>query len=447
MTSTNPLAIVILAAGLGTRMKSAIPKAMHKLAGRPLIGWLLETAEDLSPEKIVVVVGPGMDDLSAAVAPHTAVIQKDRRGTGDAIRAALPALAGFNGDVLILLGDMPLITLATLRALIESRGKGPKFGLSVLGAEYEDTPAFGRIIQNIDGSLQKIVEHRDASDEEREINLCNTGAFCVDGSKLASWVEKIGTNNAQKEYYITDLPVIAAAEGIKTAVCVTHNESEVHGVNSREDLALLEAMVQDELRLQAMQDGATLIDPDSVYFSFDTSLGQDVVVEPNVFFGPGVDIADNVTIHAFSHLEGVTVASNAAIGPFARLRVGSQIDEGVTVGNFTEINRTHMKANAKSKHLCYLGDAVIGENSNIGAGTVIANYDGFDKNKTVLGRAVFIGSNSTLIAPLTIGSGAIIAGGSVITDDIPADALGLARGKQIIREDWAAEFRQRKAKK
>lgn len=447
MSARDSLAVVILAAGMGTRMKSTRPKVMHPLAGRPLIHWLLETVEDLSPEKTVVVVGPGMDDLTNAVKPHTAVIQKDRRGTGDAVRAALPALEGFKGDVLILLGDMPLITLGTLEKLIETRRANEKFGLSVLGAEYDDPPAFGRLIQNIDGTLEKIVEHRDATDEEREIRLCNTGAFCVRADKLAGWVAKIGTNNAQKEYYITDLPVIAAADGFKTAVCVTQNEGEVYGVNSREDLAALEMMVQDELRAAAMENGATLMDPDSVYFSFDTELGQDVTVEPHVFFGPGVSVADNVTIHAFSHLEGVQVDSGAAIGPYARLRVGSKIGADVTIGNFIEVNRTEMKPGAKAKHLGYLGDAVIGEKSNIGAGTVIANYDGFDKNPTTLGKGVFIGSNATLIAPLTIGEGAIVAGGSTITDNIAPNALGLAREKQMVRDGWAEEFRKRKAKK
>jgi bifunctional UDP-N-acetylglucosamine pyrophosphorylase / glucosamine-1-phosphate N-acetyltransferase len=331
--------------------------------------------------------------------------------------------------------------------LIETRRSDSKFGLAVLGAEYEETPAFGRLIQNIDGTLKKIVEHRDATDEEREINLCNTGAFCVRGDKLAAWVNKIGTNNAQKEYYITDLPVIAMADGFKTAVSVAHNETEVQGVNSREDLAALEMMIQDELRHMAFEGGATLQNPDSVYFAFDTEIGKDVTIEPNVYFGAGVTVGDNVTIHAFSYIEGATIANNVSIGPFARIRVGSTLDENVTVGNFIEVNRTHMKAGAKAKHLCYLGDAVIGEKSNIGAGTVIANYDGFDKNETTLGKGVFVGSNSTLIAPLKIGDGAIIAGGSVITDNIPADGLGLAREKQITREGWAAEFRKRKAKK
>lgn len=447
MTHRDSLAVVILAAGQGTRMKSTHPKAMHKLAGRPLMGWLLETVKDLSPEKIIVVIGPDMDGLAQEVSPYQTVIQKNRQGTGDAVRTALSELKDFSGDVLILLGDMPLITLGTLEKLIETRHAHEKIGLAVLGAEYDDPPAFGRLIQNIDGTLKRIVEFKDATDEEREISLCNTGAFCVRGDKLASWVSQIGTDNAQKEYYITDLPVIAAGDGFKTAVCVTQNESEVMGVNSREDLSAMEMMVQDELRAFAMENGATLQDPTSVYFSYDTELGQDVIIEPHVFFAPGVSVADHVTIHAFSHLEGVRVEQGAQIGPYARLRVGSSIGENAVIGNFIEVNRSHVHAGAKAKHLGYLGDAVIGEKSNIGAGTVIANYDGFDKNETVLGKGVFIGSNATLIAPLTIGDGAIVAGGSSITDNIPAQALGLAREKQMTREGWAAEFRKRKAKK
>ena len=437
MSDTKSLACIILAAGQGKRMKSSLPKALHCIAGRPAIGWLLESVAALDPEKIIIVASPeGRDAVSKAAAHCETVIQEQARGTGDAVRAALPALEGFSGDVLILMGDMPLISTTTLRALIDERYKDSKTGLAVLGAEFSPPPAFGRLVLTNDGAVEKIIEDKDCSAAERNIKLCNTGAFCVDGMELPQWIAQLDDKNAQQEFYITDLPAIAARDGVKTHVHVTHNHDEVQGVNSRADLAVLEHAVQKKLRMMAMENGATLIDPDSVYFSWDTQLGRDVVIEPQVFFGPGV--------RAFSHLEGAIIGENAAIGPFARIRPQSEIGDHVTVGNFIEVNRTYMKAGSKAKHVSYLGDASIGEKANIGAGTVIANYDGFAKHNTTIGAGAFIGTNSTLVAPLSVGEGALVAAGSTITKDVPADALAVAREKAIIRDGWAAARRNKK---
>ena len=446
MSNAAPLAVIILAAGKGTRMKSDLPKCLHKIAGRPMIGWLLETAQSLKAEKIITVISPDGQVVGDAVAPHETAVQTTAQGTGDAVKAALPALGDFKGDVLILLADMPFISAETLQWLIEARHKDSDTGLSVLGAEFETPPAFGRLILDGSGALEKIVEDKDATDIERSVKLCNMGAFCVAGEHLAEWVGKIGNDNAQNEYYITDLVEIVRGFDRNAHVHVVRNHEEIHGVNSRADLALLEVKAQDKLRLNAMQNGATLMDPASTYFSFDTKLGRDVVIEPGVFFGNGVTVGDNVTIHAYSHIEGAIIEDGAEIGPFARIRPKSKIGKKVTVGNFIEVNRSEMKEGSKAKHLCYLGDAVIGKKSNIGAGTVIANYDGFNKHDTILGDGVFVGSNSTIVAPIEVGDGALLAAGSTITGDVPADALAIARNQEDIYPGRAAERRARKLK-
>lgn len=444
---SDKLAVIILAAGRGTRMKSDLPKCLHKIAGRPMIGWLLETAQSLNAEKIITVISPDGKAVADAVAPHNTVIQTKARGTGDAVKAALPDLESFKGDVLILLADMPFISAETLQWLIKARHKDAQTGLSVLGAEFETPPAFGRLILDGRGALEKIVEDKDATDAERGVKLCNMGAFCVTGDYLADWVGKINNNNAQNEYYITDLVEIARDADMNAHVHVVQNHDEIHGVNSRSDLALLEVRMQDKLRMQAMESGATLIDPASTYFSFDTKLGRDVIIEPGVYFGKGVSVGDNVTIHAYSHIEGANIDDGAEIGPFARIRPQSTIEKNVCVGNFIEINRSHMKEGSKSKHLSYLGDATIGRKSNIGAGTVIANYDGFNKHETILGDNVFVGSNSTIVAPLEVGNGALLAAGSTITGDVPADALAIARNQEDIYPGRAEERRQRMLEK
>ncbi|QQG36478.1 MAG: bifunctional UDP-N-acetylglucosamine diphosphorylase/glucosamine-1-phosphate N-acetyltransferase GlmU [Micavibrio aeruginosavorus] len=428
--SKNDLAVIILAAGRGTRMRSALPKVMHGLAGRPLIAWLLATVQKLKPARVIVVIAPDMDDLRAAVAPAPCAVQVKALGTGDAVKAALPALKGFKGDVLILLGDMPLISVATLKGLIKARHRERDTGLAVLGAEYNPVPAFGRLVENPDGTLARIVEHKDATAEERLITLCNTGAFCVDGAQLAKWVGRINNRNAQKEFYITDLPAIAAKDGYKTQIAVTEDLDEVQGVNSRVDLAMLEYIVQAGMRLNALEAGVTMHDPASVYFSYDTEVGRDVVIEPNVFIGPGVVIGDGVTIRSFCHIESAVIKNGCSVGPFARLRPGAELDERVHIGNFVEIKNAKLGRGVKAGHLAYIGDAIVGEGTNYSCGAITANYDGANKHKTVIGRNVMVGSNVNLIAPVTIGDGAYLAAGSTITQDVPKDKLGIARARQ-----------------
>lgn len=428
---TKPeLAVVILAAGRGTRMKSNLPKVMHHLGGRPLIHWLLDTVNKLKPARVVVVTAPDMDNLRQEVSAHKSVIQQKALGTGDAVKAALPALKGFKGDVLILLGDMPLITTSTLKNLIKARHHDKETGLAVLGAYYDPPPAFGRLVENADGTLSKIVEHKDATAEQRKINLCNTGAFCVDGAHLAKWLGKLTNKNAQKEFYVTDLPAIAAKDGYKTRIAITEDLDEVQGVNSRVDLAMMEYIVQSAMRLNALEAGVTMHDPASVYFSYDTEIGQDVVIEPNVYIGPGVKIDDNVTVRAFSHIEGAVLKKGVSIGPFARLRPGAELAENVHIGNFVEVKNAKLGKGVKAGHLAYIGDATLGEGVNYSCGAITANYDGVNKYKTVIGKNVMVGSNVNLVAPVTIGDGAYLAAGSTITQDVPKDKLGIARARQ-----------------
>lgn len=446
MAAKKPLACIILAAGQGKRMKSARSKVLHEIAGRPLILWLLEQVHALNPEKIIIVTAPGASDVAQAVAPHEIAVQEVPRGTGDAVKAALPALNGFTGDVLILLGDMPLISTETLRALIARRHHDADTGLSVLGVEFENPPAFGRLVLGADGALARIVEEKDASVDERSIKLCNTGAFCVDGARLPAWLARLKNDNAQKEYYITDLVELAAQDDLKSHAFITRNTHEVHGVNGRADLAALEAIVQQKLRAQAMENGATLIDPASVFLAWDTKTGRDVVIEPNVFFGPGVTLEDNVHIKAFSHLEGAHVASGAVVGPFARLRPGADIGADCKIGNFVEVKNAKLGTGVKASHLGYIGDADVGDNVNFSCGAITVNYDGINKHRTVIGANAMIGSNVNLIAPVEIGDGAYIAAGSSIAKDVPPDALAVAREKPFIKEGWAAARRSKKKK-
>lgn len=444
MTLPTPLAIIILAAGKGTRMKSDLPKVMHKVAGRPMINWIIETAEKLGPEKIVIVTAPGMDDVAAAVAPHVVVHQEEQLGTANALMAAQAALKDFKGHVLVLLGDGPLYTDRTLRHFIKNivHSQQP---MGFLGMQLADPTGYGRLMI-IDGCVEAIIEEKDATDIQRAVNSCWTGVMAADAEKLWPWLARVDNNNANGEYYLTQLPTIAQDDGCAT-IAAWAPVDETLGVNSRVDLALLEVKMQDRLRRNAMENGATLLDPATTYFSYDTVLGRDVMIEPGVFFGPGVRVGDGALIHAFSHLEGVVVESGASVGPFARIRPHSHIGSGASVGNFIEVNRATLEAGAKAKHVCYLGDAVIGAKSNIGAGTVIANYDGFNKLETCIEEGVFVGSNSTIIAPCHIGDGAIIGAGSVVTQAVPKDAIYLERNKPEIHYGAAAEYRARKEKK
>lgn len=441
MSMKENLAIVILAAGKGTRMKSALPKVMHPVAGRPMINWLIETAEKLNPQKIIVVTAPDMDAVAKAVAPHETIIQKDQKGTGDAAAAALPALKGFKGKVLILLGDEPFVPLEAMERMIAWDG------LSVMAVRPVAYEGLGRMITHDDGTLERIVEERDATDDEKEIDLCNAGNFCVPSEHLEKWLSRIKNDNTQNEFYLTALPGIAEKDGFLTMVVEADVARMRWGVNTRSELSEREREAQHMLREAAMENGATLLDPETTYFSFDTQLGRDVIVGPNVFFGPGVSVGDNTVINAFCHLEGATLAAGIQVGPFARLRPGTHLEDGAKIGNFVETKNAHFGKGSKANHLSYVGDAEVGAGSNIGAGTITCNYDGFDKHKTQIGDGVFVGSNSTLVAPITLSDGAYIAAGSVITENIPADALAVARNRPIIRDGWAAVYRNDKKNK
>ena len=438
MKKQDSLAVVILAAGKGTRMKSDHPKVMHEVAGRPMINWIIDTAESLKPEKIIVVTAPDMDDVEDAVHPHPCVVQKQQRGTGDAVKPALPLLKGFKGKVLILLGDEPFLNKTVLKKMIAQDG------LSVMAVRPPSNKGLGRMVVNDNGTLDTIIEEKDCNAAQKKIALCNAGNFCIPAKHLTGWLDKLKTNNKQKEYYLVDVPKLAAKDGFETHVVETKARC-VWGINTRAELAQHECVAQNELREKAMKNGATLIDPSSVHLSFDTKIGRDVLIEPNVFIGKGVKIGDGAVIHAYTHIEGAEIESDAEIGPFARIRPKSMVKQGASIGNFIEVNRSVVGPKAKAKHMSYLGDAVIGERANIGAGTVIANYDGFNKHQTVIGKEAFIGTNSTIIAPVTVGPGALIAAGSTITKDAPKNSLAIGRSHQTNYAGWASEYRKVKA--
>jgi bifunctional UDP-N-acetylglucosamine pyrophosphorylase/glucosamine-1-phosphate N-acetyltransferase len=440
----RPLACIILAAGKGTRMKSDQPKVLHKVAGCSMVAHVVAAASMLAPEKIVVVIGPGMDSVAAEVAPHATVVQENQRGTGDAVMAARGLLEGFKGDVLVAYGDTPLVTAKTLGAMVQARSDASDPAVVVLGMRPPAPGAYGRLILGTDGGLDAIVEFLDASEEQRAVTLCNAGLMAFDGGRLFSLLDSIGSDNAKGEFYLTDAVAVARAAGHACRV-VEAEANEVVGVNSRAELAEVERLMQSRLRAAAMADGATLADPETVYFSHDTRLGRDVVVGQNVVFGPGVEVADRVEIKPFCHLEEVIVSSGAIIGPFARLRPGAEIGPDAHIGNFVEIKNARIHEGAKVNHLTYIGDATVGAKANIGAGTITCNYDGFFKSHTEIGAGAFIGSNSSLVAPVIIGDGAIIGAGSVVTRDVPAASLAVARGRQSIHEGWAASFRTRRA--
>lgn len=442
------LAVIILAAGLGTRMRSARPKVLHAIAGRPLIGHVASAVAALKPARTVLVVGPGMEavtDAARAAAPELAVVpvvQRDRRGTGHAVAQARRALAGFAGDVLILMGDAPLLRTDTLRRLIAAR-RDAEAALAVLGMDLADPGSYGRLVVGRDMTLEQIVEARDANEAERAITLCNSGVMAVDAADLFGLVAKLKPDNAKGEYYLTDIVRLARQAGR----CCTWAEApadELIAVNTRRELASAEAAIQTRLRDAAMANGATLIDPASVWLSYDTALGRDVTVGPSVVFGPGVRVADGAEIRAFCHLEGAQIGAGAIVGPFARLRPGATIGAGAHIGNFVEIKNARIGAGAKANHLAYIGDARVGEAANIGAGTITCNYDGTAKHDTAIGAGAFIGSNATLVAPLRIGAGAFVAGGSTITHDVPADALALGRARQETKRGRAKIMRARR---
>lgn len=445
MTPSVSFVAVILAAGQGTRMRSARPKVLHPLAGRPLILHLLETVRALKPERAFVVIAPGMTEVASAVAPVPTVIQERPLGSADALRAATAAFADWRGTVLVLNGDVPLLSAETIRRLLDARRKAPAPGIVVLGFRPEVPGAYGRLVLGRDGGLERIVEARDASSDELAIGLCNAGIMALDGEALARWLALVGRDNAQGEYYLPDLVAIARADGARVAI-VEGPAGELLGINTRAELAVAEAALQQRLRARAMDGGVTLIDPNTVWLAHDTDLAADVTVHPNVVFGPGVRVASGVVIHAFSHLEGAEIGTGAIVGPFARLRPGAVVGKSAHVGNFVEMKKARLGEGAKANHLTYLGDADIGAGANIGAGTVTCNYDGFAKHRTEIGARAFIGSNSALVAPVVIGEGAIVGAGSTITKDVPADALAVNRPPLELRAGWAIGYRKRKAK-
>lgn len=440
----QPIAAIILAAGKGTRMKSDMHKVLHPIAGRPMVLHLIESVAALSPERTVVVVGAGRDQVEAAVAPHgvTVAHQAEQLGTGHAVAQAETALDGFSGDVLILYGDVPLVSTDTMRRMIARLNETDAPAAVVLGFRPEEPGAYGRILADADGRIGRMVEFKDADAAERAVTLCNSGLMAVRSADLFGLLARVGNDNAAGEYYLPDIVMLAAGDGRSSAV-IEADADEVAGVNSRAELAVMERRWQDARRARAMADGATLIAPETVWFSWDTDIGRDVTIEPNVVFGPAVRVADGSVIHAFSHLEGANVGAGATIGPFARLRPGAMLSEGAKVGNFVEIKKAAIGKGAKVNHLTYIGDADVGAGANIGAGTITCNYDGFFKYRTVIGEGAFIGSNSALVAPVKIGDGAIVGAGSVVTRDVDADALAVARGAQEARPGWAARFRKK----
>jgi bifunctional UDP-N-acetylglucosamine pyrophosphorylase/glucosamine-1-phosphate N-acetyltransferase len=434
------IAAIVLAAGKGTRMKSALPKVLHRIAGRSMVGHVLDNLAALKVGKITVVIGPGMDALAKEVAPHPTVIQQEQLGTGHAAVAAREKVGKVDGTVLVLFGDSPFVTAETMARLVARRESEDRPAVVVLGMRPKDPTGYGRLVTDTKGNLSAIVEHRDADETQRAIGLCNSGVMAIDGAVLWDLIDGIGNKNAKHEYYLTDIVAIAR-QGGRTAAVVEAPAEELIGINSRAELAAAEALCQQRLRTRAFENGVTMTDPASVFLCADTKLGQDVTIGPNVVFGPGVTVEDNVQVLAFSHIEGATLESGAIIGPFARLRRGSKIGRDARVGNFVETKNTVLGKGAKANHLTYLGDTEVGAKSNIGAGTITCNYDGFLKEKTTIGDNVFIGSNSALVAPVTIGDGAMVAAGSVITRDVPPDALSVARGPQVDKPGWAAKFR------
>lgn len=446
--SPRPLLVVVLAAGQGTRMKSALPKVLHKIGGRSMLGHVIAAAQSLEADALSVVVGPGMDKVRAeAVAQEPAArvfVQEKQQGTADAVLAAREALAAHKGDVLVLYADTPLLPPETLRALRARLDAGA--GIAVLGFEAKDPAGYGRLLTDGDGWLAAIREEKDASEAERAVRLCNSGVMAFRLDDVLGVLTRIGNNNAKGEYYLTDAVEIARASGAKAAV-VTCAEEDVLGVNSRDQLAVAEGIFQKRARLAAMREGVTMIAPETVWLSYDTKLGRDVVIQPNVFFGPGVSVDDDAEILANCHFERAHIGKGARVGPFSRLRPGADIGPDAHVGNFVELKNAQLGKGAKANHLSYLGDGSIGAGANIGAGTIFCNYDGFFKHRTEIGEGAFVGSNTSLVAPLKVGAGAYIGSGSVITKDVAADALALERSTQDERPGWAAKFRAMMAKR
>jgi bifunctional UDP-N-acetylglucosamine pyrophosphorylase/glucosamine-1-phosphate N-acetyltransferase len=434
-------AAIILAAGMGARMKSALPKVMHKIAGRPILGHVIEATRAAGVERIVVVTAPAHDDVRAYATSQGAesVIQDKQLGTGHAARCAESALKDFRGQVVVGYGDMPLTMPSTLEASFAARENS---GMAIVAFESQ-SKAYGRVLRESDGSLERIVEYKDADANERKVTLCNAGIMAADAHAFFRWAARLKNENAQGEYYLTDIPSFAKAEGLRCAI-VEAGEAEMMGVNSRTELATCEAVMQQRLRAEALANGVGLVAPETVFLSFDTVLEPDVRVEPFVVFGAGVTVRSHAEIRAFSHLEGAEVGEGALVGPFARLRPGARLEENVHIGNFVEVKNARIEKGAKANHLAYLGDARVGAAANIGAGTITCNYDGFDKYFTDIGAGAFIGSDTALVAPVKVNDGAYVGAGSVVTKEVGKDALAVTRAEQREILGWAEKFRSRK---
>jgi bifunctional UDP-N-acetylglucosamine pyrophosphorylase/glucosamine-1-phosphate N-acetyltransferase len=450
MTSDHKhkLTALILAAGNGTRMKSTLPKVMHQIAGKPMVGHVLTAMEALSPERTAVVVAPHMDKVKEQIekmAPGTTFsVQDEQLGTGHAVRCAREQFKGFKGTVLIVYGDTPLIQPQSLNALLAAR-ETHNAAVALLAIHPDDPTGYGRLVMSQTPYVDRIVECKDANAEQKALRWVWGGVIAFDAEFLYDSLETLQPSPVTKEYYLTALIETANERGLKVVMQPMDTEESM-GVNNRVQLAEAEAVIQRRLRKRFMEQGVTLLSPDTVYFNYDTQIGRDVIIQPNVFFGAGAVIGDNVEIRAFSHIEGTRIDNNATIGPFARLRPGSTVGEGAHVGNFVELKKTTLAKGAKANHLSYIGDATVGEGANIGAGTITCNYDGINKYNTTIGKNAFIGSNSSLVAPVKIGEGAIVGASSVITRDVEDNALALTRPQQVNMPGKAIELRQRKQK-
>jgi bifunctional UDP-N-acetylglucosamine pyrophosphorylase/glucosamine-1-phosphate N-acetyltransferase len=438
---------LVLAAGEGTRMKSARPKVLHEAAGRSLVGHALSSAKAAGANRLAAIIGPDREDVAAEVrryAPEAQVfVQTERQGTAHAVLAARGALEQPADDILVLFADTPLVRPETLKRLREALADGA--AIAVLGFSAKDPTGYGRLVVE-NGELVAIREERDANADERKIGFCNAGLMALSGEHALTLLQGVSNANAKREFYLTDVVGLARGLGLKT-IALEADESEVQGVNTRAQLAAVEAQFQERLRTKAMDNGATFIAPETVFLSADTKLGRDILVEPNVFFGPGVTVEDGATIRAFCHLEGAHVGKHVTIGPFARLRPGASLGAHTRIGNFVEIKNAVLDRDVKVNHLAYVGDANVGADANIGAGAITCNYDGVQKHRTEIGAGAFIGVNSALVAPVSVGEGAYIATGSVITKDVPADSLAVARARQEVKEGWAAKRRKKYPKK
>lgn len=448
MNKSREFAVVILAAGKGSRLKSKLHKVLHNIAGRPIIEHLMAQVQILEPAKTIVIVGDEREQVINQVSDRAiCVVQEPQLGTGHAVAQAKDELAGFEGDVIMLLGDAPFITAKTIIGMLERLRADDEPAVVVLGFEPEDALQYGRVITHSDMTIEKMVEFKDANEAERATRLCNSGLMAARSKNLFDLLERVDNDNAQGEYYLPDIVNVAVREGHTCAAVVADKPEEVLGINSRKELAAAERQWQELRREEALENGVTLKAPDTVFFSYDTELATDVTIEPNVVFGPGVKVERGARIRAFSHLEGAHVGEDCEVGPYARLRPGAVMEKASKVGNFVEMKKATLGEGAKANHLSYLGDAFVGAGANIGAGTITCNYDGYFKHQTRIGERAFIGSNSSLIAPVSIGADAIVAAGSAVSRDVAAGELRMVRAEQLVKPGWADRFHDAMKKK